>query len=388
MVDQSYVVLASLVSLMTAPQVTITTEALILKTQSPVFRPHDSPLLSPLRLSHAVSSSNAAARPAAAIEEKLNFYPPIPDDVAQSMSPREWEQRCSLAVAYRIAYIHEWHENVFNHITLKVEGSDDAPDGPHFLLNDFGIGFDEITACNLLKVNLDGMVVEPVKPLSSERRDVNPGKGRVFKPGYVLHSAIHAARHDVHAVWHGHDLDASAISQTKFGILPLSQEATYCLNKGVSYHPFEGSANDLSEQPRLVANLGPQNQILMLEDHGPIVACPTIEEAFAGMYFLTRACKYQVKSLSAVGGDLNKIHIPDSNTMDEMVRRMEKFDEAPSADGKSTTQNKIASDAKVAENVSNEENAPKEVMHDTPGLMFAYARRSAEKVFGRDLIYR
>jgi len=128
--------------------------------------------------------------------------------------------------------------------------------------------------------------------------------------------------------------------------------------------------------------------MLMLEDHGPIVACPTIEEAFAGMYFLTRACKYQVKSLSAVGGDLNKIHIPDSNTMDEMVRRMEKFDEAPSADGKSTTQNKIASDAEVAENVSNEENAPKEVMHDTPGLMFAYARRSAEKVFGRDLIYR
>ncbi len=314
MVGQSYVVLASLVSLMTAPRGTVTTEALILKTHSPLFRHHNRPFLSPPRLSHVVSSSTAAAEPVTAKEEKLNFYPPIPDDVAQSMSTREWEQRCSLAVAYRIAYIHEWHENVFNHITLKVEGSDDAPDGPHFLLNDFGIGFDEITACNLLKVNLDGMVVEPAKPLSSERRDINPGKGRVFKPGYVLHSAIHAARHDVHAVWHGHDLDASAISQTKFGILPLSQEATYCLNKGgeflmllfplvpnttvtqfkawsfpsVSYHPFEGSANDLSEQPRLVANLGPNNQILMLEDHGPIVACPTIEEAFAGMYFLTR----------------------------------------------------------------------------------------------------
>lgn len=388
MVGQSYAVVASLVSLMTAPRGTVTTEALILKTHSPLFRHHNRPFLSSPRLSHVVSSSTAAAEPVTAKEEKLNFYPPIPDDVAQSMSTREWEQRCSLAVAYRIAYIHEWHENVFNHITLKVEGSDDAPDGPHFLLNDFGIGFDEITACNLLKVNLDGMVVEPAKPLSLERRDINPGKGRVFKPGYVLHSAIHAARHDVHAVWHGHDLDASAISQTKFGILPLSQEATYCLNKGVSYHPFEGSANDLSEQPRLVANLGPTNQILMLEDHGPIVACPTIEEAFAGMYFLTRACKYQVKSLSAVGGDLNKIHLPDSSTMNEMVRRMEKFDEAPSPVEKSTTQHKVTGDVEIMENASNEEYVPKEVMHDTPGLMFAYARRTAEKVFGKDSIYR
>ena len=87
--------------------------------------------------------------------KKLSTYPGIPDELVNCFSPEEWEQRCSLAVSYRIAYLHEWHENIFNHITLKVAGSDDEPDGPYFLLNDYGLGFDEITACNLLKVNLD-----------------------------------------------------------------------------------------------------------------------------------------------------------------------------------------------------------------------------------------
>jgi ribulose-5-phosphate 4-epimerase/fuculose-1-phosphate aldolase len=306
------------------------------------------------------------------ITGKLNTYPAIPIDLINCMSSEEWEQRCALAVSYRIAYLHNWHENIFNHITLKVGGSDDEPDGPHFLLNDFGLGFDEMTACNLLKVNLDGMLVEERSPLPANRRTVNTGKGRVFKPGYVLHSAIHAARDDVHAIWHGHDIDTTAVTQTKFGILPLSQEATYTLSKGVSYHPFEGSANDLSEQPRLVKNLGPTNQILMLEDHGPIVACPTIEEAFAGMYFVTRACKFQIKALSAAGGNLSNIHMPSDKTVDEMFRRMAKFDEPPSTEDLTSLMN---------------EEKIEEVVHDTPGLMFAYARRSAEKVFGPDSIY-
>ncbi|KAL3792493.1 hypothetical protein HJC23_008415 [Cyclotella cryptica] len=334
-----------------------------------------SPCITPQSRFNALRASSRVT----AISPRLNSYPPIPTDLIECFSPKEWEQRCSLAVAYRIAYLHSWHENIFNHITLKVEGSENYSDGPYFLLNDFGIGFDEITACNLLKVNLDGMVLDTIKPIPAERRDINSGEGRVFKPGYVLHSAIHAVRHDVYAVWHGHDLDASAVSQTKFGILPLSQEATYVLNKGLSYHPFEGSANDLSEQPRLVANLGPTNQMLLLEDHGPIVACPTLEEAFAGMYFLTRACKYQIKSLSAAGGDLSKIHLPDDTTMNEMVKRMEMFDEAPLA----CKEDNVKSSDQTSENGS-----PAEVMHDTPGLMFAYARRTAEKTFGLASIYR
>lgn len=167
------------------------------------------------------------------------------------------------------------------------------------------------------------------------------------------------------------------MSQTQCGLLPLSQESAYCLNKGVSYHPFEGSANDPSEQPRLVRSLGPTHQVLLLEDHGPIVACPTIEEAFAGMYFLTRACKYQIRSLSAAGGDLSKIHMPDAALLEEMVRRMKKFDEAPPA-----------VDAKGAPHASHRKTEEKGEEYDTAGLMFAYARRSAEKVFGKESIYR
>ena len=304
----------------------------------------------------------------------LNTYPQIPSDLVGCFNEREWEQRCSLAVSYRIAYQHGWHENIFNHITLKVDGSNEELGGPFFLLNDFGIGFDEITASNLLKVDLDGMVIQQSIP--TERRDINPGQGRVFKAGYVLHSAIHAARDDVHAVWHGHDLDASAVSQTKHGILPLSQEASYVLKNGLSYHPFEGTANDESEQPRLVANLGPTNQFLLLEDHGPIVASPTIEQAFHGMYFLTRACKYQIKSFAAVGGDLSKINIPDAESTDEIMRRIDNFDEAP---------NSAKSSLNLSDNIPKNEDV---VMHDTSSLMFAYARRSAERLFGIDEIYR
>ena len=170
----------------------------------------------------------AAAQP----PPPLNTYPEMPEDLVHCMSATEWRQRCELAAAYRIAYLHDWHENIFNHITVKLEGTSDEADGPHFLLNDFGTGFDEITACNLLKVTLEGIVVDQSIPPG--RRTVNPGEGRVFKPGYVLHSAIHGSRHDVNTIWHGHDLDATAVSQTKFGILPLSQEATFTIAKGVS----------------------------------------------------------------------------------------------------------------------------------------------------------
>ena len=138
--------------------------------------------------------------------------------------------------------------NIFNHITLKVKGSEALDGGPHFLLNDYGQGFDEITASSLLKVTLDGT-------------QVPEGQGRVFKPGYVLHSAIHEGRDDVHAIWHCHQLESTAVCQTRTGILPLSQEATFALAKGISYHPYEGSVNSLDEQPRFLESLGPTNKV-------------------------------------------------------------------------------------------------------------------------------
>ena len=179
-------------------------------------------------------SSRAVAAPAptaATTSHPFYDYPPRPDHAR--CSELEWQQRCQLAVSYRIACLEDWHMNIFNHITLRIQGSDKEADGPHFLLNDYGMGFDEITASNLLKVTLEGNQVPP--PLEEYNGNHQPKKkGRVFKAGYVLHSALHKSRHDAHAVWHCHDLDTTALCQTSTGLLPLSQEATFALHKGVA----------------------------------------------------------------------------------------------------------------------------------------------------------
>ena len=308
----------------------------------------------------ATVSRRATGAPATNQEASSSPYPPLP---ANSLfSPEEWEQRCALAVSYRIAHMEDWGMNIFNHITLKVIGSENLSDGPHFLLNNYGMGFDEITANSLLKVTLDGTQVT---------LDGDQKAGRVFKPGYVLHSAIHAGRSDVEAIWHCHHVDATAICQTSTGLLPLSQEATFSLAKGISYHPYEGSVNSLDEQPRFLESLGETNKVMMLEDHGPLVVGSRLEEAFSTMWFLTRACQYQVRAMSSVGGDLNRINIPSDQIQKEMDQRAEKFDEAP------------------ASTVEREDGEREEVVekHDTEALMFHCARRAAEREFDAENIY-
>uniref|UniRef100_A0A7S4AWX2 Class II aldolase/adducin N-terminal domain-containing protein n=1 Tax=Pseudo-nitzschia australis TaxID=44445 RepID=A0A7S4AWX2_9STRA len=288
--------------------------------------------------------------------EPYHSYPEIEEaNIAMSREEIEWQQRCQLAVCYRMSYMQGWHENIFNHITLKVHNSDNTPDGPHFFINEFGVGFDEMKASSILKVNLDGDVV-----VDDNSSSTSTTTGRVFKPGFVIHSAIHGARPDTHAVWHVHPLDTTAVCQTKFGLLPISQEASLAAKRGLSYHPFEGTANTIDERGRLVDSLGPTNQILMLENHGPLMASPTLHQAFAGMFFLTRACTFQIKALSSVGGDLSKIHMPSQDLEEEILARSKKFDEAPQ----------------------------KGIQHDSDKLMFDYAVRAAEQAFGKDDIYR
>lgn len=142
----------------------------------------------------------------------------------------EWEARCQLAVAYRVANLYHWDLVVFNHITLKVPGSDDAPDGPHFLINPFGLRFDEVTASSLLKVDIDGNVIDP-----------GTSTGILFKNGFIVHSAIHLARPELHAAVHCHHEDATAVSMTKDGLLPMNQESLGHYGK-IAYHPFEGAS--------------------------------------------------------------------------------------------------------------------------------------------------
>eukprot|EP00949_MAST-11_sp_MAST-11-sp1_P003063 g3063.t1 len=222
---------------------------------------------------------------------------------------REWKLRCKLAVAYRIAASYGWDLVIFNHITAKIPDSEAHEDGPHFLINPIGLRFDEVTAASLLKVTAAGRVI-----------DSGSTDGSLFIAGYVIHSAIHMAREDVHCIWHCHDPDVAAVCITKHGLLPLQQEALFVYND-IAYHPFEGPAFDLGERERLARNLGKTKSILLMENHGPCVCAGSVEEAFEKMFYLTRACMYQQRALAMVGGDLSKLHVPSQAQLQEWSRR-------------------------------------------------------------------
>jgi len=213
-------------------------------------------------------------------------------------TPEEWDARCQLAVGYRLSHLMGWDLAIYNHITLKVPGSDDIPGGPHFLINPFGLGFEEVTASSLLKVDLEGNVI-----------DKGNSTGILFKNGFVVHSTIHLARPDLHAALHSHQEDIVAVSMTKEGLMPLCQEALG-LWGDLRYHKFEGAATDAEERPRMAASLGPTSRNLLLENHGPLCCGATLGECFAAMFSLQRACTYQIKALSLVGGDLSRLHLP------------------------------------------------------------------------------
>lgn len=217
--------------------------------------------------------------------------------------------RCKLAIAYRIAAEYGWDQLVFNHITAKVPGSDAVEGGPHFLINPFGLRFDEVTASSLLKVDLEGSVL-----------DKGSDHGPLFKQGFVVHSAVHAARPDVKCVWHCHHADTVAVLMTKAGLLPLSQEVLP-YHGHVSYHPFEGTAVDLDERQRMAQSLGPRNRVMLLENHGPVTCGGSIEEAFLHMYLITLGCTWQQKAMAAVGGDLSKLRIPSGEFLSRLQER-------------------------------------------------------------------
>eukprot|EP00746_Dinoflagellata_sp_MGD_P104952 gnl/MRDRNA2_/MRDRNA2_43616_c0_seq1.p1 gnl/MRDRNA2_/MRDRNA2_43616_c0~~gnl/MRDRNA2_/MRDRNA2_43616_c0_seq1.p1 ORF type:complete len:324 (+),score=65.68 gnl/MRDRNA2_/MRDRNA2_43616_c0_seq1:106-1077(+) len=265
--------------------------------------------------------------------------------IAGKYSPQEWQARCDLAVAYHIARDQGWDVLfLFNHITLKVPGSEKVPGGPHFLINPFGIRFDEVTASNLLKVDLQGQVVDP-----------GTGAGPLLTQGFVVHSSVHMARPELHAVWHCHHENTVAVSMTKDGLLPLTQEALN-LYGNISYHPFEGTATDPSERDRMAKNLGASNKIMMLDNHGPLTAGATLGEAFAYMSSVTRACDYQIKALAAVGGDMKRIHLPSKEMLEQILSRGSGMD-------------------------------PKKNGIDTYEAMFRAAARIVEEKHGKDKIY-
>ena len=202
------------------------------------------------------------------------------------MSAEEWQTRVDLAAAYRLVALFKWDDLVFTHISARVPGTEDQ-----FLINPYGLMFEEITASSLVKIDLAGNKV------CDSPFPVNPA-------GFTIHSAVHAVRHDAQCVLHVHSINGVAVSAQKCGVLPISQQSIFVIDS-LGYHDYEGVALRDDEKPRLVQDLG-HNTYLMLRNHGLLTVGKTIPEAFQAMYLFETVCTIQVRAQA--GGELIRVH--------------------------------------------------------------------------------
>jgi ribulose-5-phosphate 4-epimerase/fuculose-1-phosphate aldolase len=203
--------------------------------------------------------------------------------VRNRVAAEEWEQRVALAAAYRLVAHFHWDDLIFTHLSARVPGPDH-----HFLINPYGMTFDEITASSLVKVDLAG------KKVMDSPYEINPA-------GFTIHSAIHAAREDAQCVLHVHSINGAAVSAQKGGLLPISQQSIFVLST-LAYHDYEGVALRDDEKSRLVRDLGGKN-LFMLRNHGLISVADNVPDAFLLLYTLESACMIQVRA-QAGGGEL------------------------------------------------------------------------------------
>lgn len=204
---------------------------------------------------------------------------PTQPGVREQVSDAEWQVRTDLAALYRLVAMEGMTDLAGTHISARVPGADD-----HFLLNPFGLMFEEVTASNLVKVDVNGeKVMESPFP-------VNPA-------GFTIHSAVHMARPDVQCIVHTHTAAGMAFSSVETEILPISQTACYMYDR-VGYHAWEGISLDLDERERIVRDLG-DNRGLIMHNHGLMVAGPTIPAAWVMIYQLERICQAQLEAMAA-----------------------------------------------------------------------------------------
>jgi ribulose-5-phosphate 4-epimerase/fuculose-1-phosphate aldolase len=194
--------------------------------------------------------------------------------VRGQVSPEEWQTRVDLACAYRLVADHGWDDLIFTHLSARVPGPEE-----HFLINPLGLMFEEITASNLVKVDLNGKIMMPTPYM------INPA-------GYTIHSCIHAARHDVGAVFHTHSTAGVAVAAQRQGLLPISQAALGFYNM-LAYHDYEGIALIEDEKDRLVKDLG-SSSAMILRSHGLLTACKSVADAYLQLYSLEKACRIQL----------------------------------------------------------------------------------------------
>jgi ribulose-5-phosphate 4-epimerase/fuculose-1-phosphate aldolase len=199
--------------------------------------------------------------------------------VRSQVTEAEWQVRLDLAAAYRLVAQFGWDDLVFTHISARVPNSDH-----HFLINPYGMLFEEITASSLVKVDLEGEI------LLDTGYPVNAA-------GFTIHSAVHMAREDAGCVLHLHTVDGTAVATSKQGLLPLNQTAQLVIGD-LAYHDYEGVAFDHEERPRLQKDLGTAN-LMLLRNHGTLTVGQTVGAAFTRMHFLERACSMQVATLSS-----------------------------------------------------------------------------------------
>lgn len=209
-------------------------------------------------------------------------------DIRDRVSCEEWETRVDLAALYRAVHFYGWTDLIGNHITARVPGQDGQ-----ILINNFGLMYEEVTASSFYKIDLDGNVM--LAP---------PGAMGLNKTGFVIHGAIHAARHDLNVIVHTHSRAGTAVSAMVCGLLPISQQAAL-LHGRVAYHDYEGPALDMGERERLVTDLD-DCEMMVLRNHGLLAGAATIPLAFLNIHRLETACQVQVDAMQ-LGAPLTMI---------------------------------------------------------------------------------
>lgn len=233
---------------------------------------------------------------AAVLERRIQTSNPLRQ---KGISDAEWRVRVDLAAFYRIAAIYGFDDFLYTHISARVPGPD-----RHFLINPFGLTFDEITASSLVKVDLEGEVI-------------GESDYGINYAGYIIHSAIHAAREDAHYIAHFHTRDGTGAASHAEGLLPLTQTALYVLPR-LAYHDYEGVALHKEERERLRADLG-DRKLLLLRNHGTLALGAHPGEAWTGIYALEKACSAQV---AALAGGRDHVLIAPEASQEEARRQL------------------------------------------------------------------
>jgi len=222
--------------------------------------------------------------------------------VRDRVSKEEWGVRVDLAAAYQLAAIYKWTDLIYTHFSARVPGSE------NYLINPYGLMFDEITASNLVKIDPDGKVLD------------DPSGMGYNEAGFVIHGCVHAARPEIHCVIHTHTRTGVAVSAMKCGLLPISQHAMRVQGE-VTYHDYEGIALDLDERTRMARDLGKTSKAMILRNHGLLALGETVREAFEVMYYLDTACQIQIDACA--GGMENVLVMSEqaARTTDEQFHR-------------------------------------------------------------------